>query len=86
LTSSVHSYLTGPDNARDNFMQLEEWRKKKNLSYVQLAKKLGASHATVVRRWCLPGDHKDKMIPSPKFMRIITESSLGEVSPNDFYR
>jgi len=67
-------------------MQLDDWRKKKNLSYVQLAKKLGASHATVVRRWCLPADHKDKMIPSPKFMRIISESSLGEVSPNDFYK
>jgi|TARA_R110000868_G_scaffold314293_1_gene575245 transcriptional regulator with XRE-family HTH domain len=70
----------------ENFMQLDEWRKKKNLSYVQLAKKLGASHATVVRRWCLVGEHKDKMIPSPKFMRIISESTFGEVSANDFYK
>jgi transcriptional regulator with XRE-family HTH domain len=73
-------------NARSFFMKLEIWRKKRNLSYPQLAEKLGASHATVVRRWCLPNDHKDRMIPSPKFMAIIQESTLGEVTANDFYR
>ncbi len=67
-------------------MKLEDWRNKRGLSYVQLAKKLGASHATVVRRWCLPADHKDRMIPAPKFMTIIQESTMGEVTPNDFYR
>jgi transcriptional regulator with XRE-family HTH domain len=67
-------------------MTLEEWRNKKKLSYPQLAKKLGAAHGTVARRWCLPKDHKDRMIPSPKFMAIIHESTLGEVTANDFYR
>ena len=67
-------------------MTLEDWRNKKGLSYSQLAKKLGASHATVVRRWCLPAEHKDRMIPAPKFMTIIHQSTMGEVTANDFYR
>ena len=67
-------------------MTLEDWRNKKGLSYSQLAKKLGASHATVVRRWCLPSDHKDRMIPAKKFMTIIHQSTMGEVTANDFYR
>jgi len=72
--------------ARSFFMTLEEWRKSKKFTYADLAKKLGASHATVVRRWCLPNDHKDRMIPAPNFMLIIQESTMGQVTPNDFYR
>lgn len=67
-------------------MTLEEWRKKKGYSYAKLAEILDASHATVARRWCLPKDHKDRMIPAPKFMETITNASLGEVQANDFYR
>lgn len=67
-------------------MTLEEWRKKKGLSYVKLAALLGASHATVARRWCLPRGEKGRMIPNEDFMRIIQETTLGNVTPNDFYR
>lgn len=67
-------------------MTLEDWRNSKSMSYSALAKKLGASHATVVRRWCLPSDHKDRMIPAPKFMAIIHEATSGAVQANDFYR
>lgn len=67
-------------------MTLEEWRKKKGLSYVKLAALLGASHATVARRWCLPGEDESRMIPSAKFMRVIVQTTMGSVTANDFYR
>tara|TARA_R100000306_G_C4299882_1_gene104536 strand:- start:6 stop:218 length:213 start_codon:yes stop_codon:yes gene_type:complete len=66
-------------------MKLEEFRTEKKLSYGQLAKRLGASHATVVRRWCLPSGHKQRMIPSEFFMMAIMNYSGGTVQPNDFY-
>ncbi len=52
----------------------------------QLADKVGAPHATVVRRWCLPIDHKDYKIPSAKYMNLIQDATMGQVTPNDFYR
>ncbi len=67
-------------------MKLEEWRNERKLSYPQLAEKLGTKHATVVRRWCLDSDHKDFKIPSFKYMMIIQETTMGAVTPNDFYR
>ena len=67
-------------------MTLEEWRKKKGLSYVKLAALLSASHATVARRWCLKRGEKGRMIPSEDFMAIIQATTLGDVTPNDFYR
>ena len=67
-------------------MTLDEWRKSQGMSYPVLARKRGAAGATVARRWCLPSDHKDRMIPSPKFMRVIQDSTHGAVQPNDFYR
>ena len=67
-------------------MTLERWRQAQGYSYAKLAQKVGASHATVARRWCLPADHKDRMMPAPKFMRLIELASLGQVKPNDFYR
>jgi len=30
-------------------------------------------------------DHKDYKIPSPKYMEIIKNATMGEVTPNDFY-
>lgn len=66
-------------------MKLERWRSEKKLTLTQLAEKLGAPHATVVRRWCLPTDHKDYKIPSTKYMLIIQETTMGAVTPNDFY-
>ena len=67
-------------------MTLEQWRQAQGYSYAKLAQKVGASHATVARRWCLPADHKDRMMPTPEFMRLIELASLGQVKPNDFYR
>ena len=49
-------------------MKLNDYRLQKNWSYGQLAMMTGASHATVVRRWCLPLTHKNSMIPDKKFM------------------
>ena len=66
-------------------MKLEKWRSEKNMTLTQLAEKFGAPHASVVRRWCLPKDHKDYKIPSAKYMLIIQEMTMGAVTPNDFY-
>ena len=53
--------------------------------YRQLAELLGASHATVARRWCLDIGNKDRMIPAPDFMERIVNVTDGAVTPNDFY-
>lgn len=66
-------------------MTLDQWRVSKNLSYNKLAKLLGASHATIARRWCLPFDAQDRMIPSPKYMDRVVNITNGSVTPNDFY-
>lgn len=66
-------------------MTLEQWRKQKKLSYSKLAKLLGASHATIVRRWCLSEGEKDRMIPSAKYMQRIVLLTDGRVQPNDYY-
>ncbi len=66
-------------------MKLNDYRLKKNWSYGQLAMMTGASHATVVRRWCLPHTHKNSYIPERKFMLQIVKLTNGEVQPNDFY-
>ena len=66
-------------------MTLEDFRKQQKLSYKQLAELLGASHATVARRWCLPRGHKDRLIPNENYMDKIILLTNGEVMPNDFY-
>lgn len=66
-------------------MKLDTWRKSKGHSYRALAKLVGASHASVVRRWCQKMDHPDFRIPGPKYMLRLMEVSQGEVQPNDFY-
>jgi transcriptional regulator with XRE-family HTH domain len=66
-------------------MTLEDWRKKRGLSYAKLAELLGASHATMVRRWCRPFEADDKVIPTVKYMNRVLEITHGEVKPNDFY-
>jgi len=67
-------------------MKLEQFRSNKKLSYGQLASRLGANHATIVRRWCLPKGHKQRMIPSEKYMDNIINYTQSAVMPNDFYR
>jgi hypothetical protein len=66
-------------------MTLDNWRKKRGYSYRALAQMIGASHASVVRRWCMDLDDDDFMIPKTKYMLIILEVTAGEVQPNDFY-
>lgn len=68
------------------FMLLNEYRTQNKLSFQKLATICGAGHATVARRWCLPTNHKDRMIPNKKFMQIIQNVTMGAVQPNDFYR
>ena len=55
------------------------------MSYAQLAAMLGASHATMVRRWCRPFGADDKVIPTVKYMERILQITHGAVTPNDFY-
>lgn len=66
-------------------MTLDQWRKRKGHSYKALAEMIGATHASVARRWCLPLDDDDYMIPKPKYMLSIVEVTGGAVQPNDFY-
>jgi hypothetical protein len=66
-------------------MILDTFRRQKGWSYSELARQVDASHATVARRWCLPFDHKDRLIPNELFMDRIVLLSNGEVMPNDFY-
>lgn len=66
-------------------MTLNDYRNKKGWSLSELARKLGAPHATVVRRWCLPFGDQRRLIPNINYMLRIVEVSAGEVMPNDFY-
>ena len=66
-------------------MTIDEYRLGRNWSYTELARQLGAAHATVARRWCLKMDDEDRLIPSQAFMDRIILLTSGEVQPNDFY-
>ena len=66
-------------------MTLDDYRKQNNWSYSELARQLGASHATVARRWCLGFDDKSRLIPNQEFMSAIMLKTNGAVMPNDFY-
>lgn len=70
---------------REVDMTLDQWRKKNGHSYNALAKMIGASHASVVRRWCMDMDEDEFMIPKPKYMLLILQVTSGAVQPNDFY-
>tara|TARA_R100001460_G_scaffold18936_1_gene39826 strand:+ start:1006 stop:1215 length:210 start_codon:yes stop_codon:yes gene_type:complete len=67
-------------------MTLREFKDQNKMSYAKLAAMIGASHATIARRFCLPRTHKDRMIPSAKYMDAIMTVTDGAVTPNDFYR
>ena len=66
-------------------MTLEEYRQAQGLTYSKLAKLIGAKHATIARRYCLPHGHKDRMIPQVEYMERIVNFTGGMVQPNDFY-
>lgn len=66
-------------------MTLNEWRKTKNMDFVQLAKALDAPHSKVVARWCIPNQKNHVVIPSRRYMDRILKITMGAVQPNDFY-
>lgn len=66
-------------------MTLLEFKQRNKLSYARLAALIGADHATIARRFCLPKTHKDRMIPSARYMDAIITATNGAVTPNDFY-
>jgi len=66
-------------------MTLDEYRQKKGWSYSRLASELGASHATIARRWCLPASNEQRKIPHPFYMSRIVSMTDGLVQPNSFY-
>ena len=64
-------------------MQLETFRKSKNLSHKKLAEFLGikgTSPGSTVFSWC----NKER-IPRPEFMKLISEKTKGKVKPSSFY-
>lgn len=74
-------------NLIDRFdMKINDWRLERGLSYSELARKVGASHATVARRWCLEESDPQHMKPATKFIRALTLASDGQVTANDIYR
>lgn len=62
-------------------MKLNDWLKEEGQTYSWLAREVGASHASVARRWCLEG-----MVPTSRFMTKIVMLTEGKVQPNDFYK
>tara|TARA_R100000234_G_scaffold71117_1_gene43726 strand:- start:505 stop:726 length:222 start_codon:yes stop_codon:yes gene_type:complete len=67
------------------YMHLNDYRLKKGWHYTDLARLVGVKHATIVRRWCLPFDDKERLIPRQENMDKIIALTDGEVMPNDFY-
>jgi len=61
-------------------MTLEEYRIQENLTYLELAEKLGLPNKMTAWRYCKMG-----RIPKPEVMEIIVKISGGAVQPNDFY-
>jgi predicted transcriptional regulator len=79
---TYHVKWYGSENQGEtDLMKLEDWRKTKGMSFSCLAREVGASHASVARRWCLGG-----MVPSTKFMTKIVMLTEGQVQPNDFFK
>ena len=66
-------------------MTLEQYRTQLGWTYARLADALGASHPTIVRRWCLRHNDKQRLIPSQKYMERIMLQTNSAVMPNDFY-
>ena len=67
----------------NKIMKLEHFRKKRKLSYKQLANFLGfdgKSAASTVLRWC-----KGDRTPKPEYISKIYKLTQGKVQPNDFY-
>tara|TARA_R100001530_G_scaffold129817_2_gene100350 strand:- start:2607 stop:2801 length:195 start_codon:yes stop_codon:yes gene_type:complete len=63
-------------------MTLEQFRKKQNLSYKELAAFLGikGSPASTVFRWI-----KGERLPKRQSMKLIEKKTQGKVKPASFY-
>jgi len=66
-------------------MKLNDWRISKNMSFAELARKIGAPHAKVVHRWCVPNKSGHFVTPSRRYMKQIVLGTQGAVQANDFY-
>ncbi len=68
-------------------MTLEEYRKKKGLSYYNFGLELGITGVqnpgTSVQRWCLTA--KVKRFPDPEMVKKILELTNNEVTLEDLY-
>jgi transcriptional regulator with XRE-family HTH domain len=61
-------------------MTLREWREKKGLTMVELARMLGVDKSAV-SRW-----ESGERFPSRRFLKKIAEVTGGEVTANDFLK
>jgi transposase-like protein len=66
-------------------MKLNDYREKEGLTYTELARQIGAAHASTVRRWCLPPGDENRLIPNLEYMSRIVAMTDKQVEPNDFY-
>jgi hypothetical protein len=62
--------------------KLEAWRKAKNLTYQDMAQRLGHQTTGMVTRWCLHPEHQSYLHPEPDQQVHIQLMTLGEVTPN----
>jgi hypothetical protein len=62
--------------------KLEAWRKAKNLTYQDMAQRLGHPTTGLVTRWCLHPDHQSYLKPETQHQIHIQMMTLGEISPN----
>ena len=64
-------------------MTLQEYKEKNKLTNKDLAKLIGLSGknpiVSVIRYL------KSERLPHPRFMKVITQQTKGQVQPNDFY-
>lgn len=61
-------------------MRLREWRERNRMSLGDVARRVGVSNATAVRRWEVGG-----RVPRPHQMAAIYVLTAGAVTPNSFY-
>lgn len=61
---------------------LEAWRLAKNMSYTDIAGRLGRKNMRHIVQWCKSFDDPDYAKPEPEVQTHIQMMTLGEVSPN----
>ena len=56
-------------------MNLEEYRREREMTYSQLTAFLGLTHCLAVQRWC-----SGEALPRPESLKMILEKTDGEVT------